>query len=80
MRPPGSKGPAWDQRLDERWRSLPRAAQRRWVWCSFVLYLVMALLVFLQARKEMGDKEAPGYGTIRNPITENANNLQKKER
>ncbi|MNK22295.1 hypothetical protein D3C87_405690 [compost metagenome] len=79
MRPQVSKGPKWDQRLDARWKSLPRRVQLWWIWCSLALYVLVALLVFFEARREFRDKDATDYGTIRNPVTETVNKLEIKD-
>ncbi|AWH86272.1 hypothetical protein HYN59_14650 [Flavobacterium album] len=72
-------GPKWDQRLDERWRALPRRIQRRWVAGSFLLYVLLAALVLVQVRRELAGAAPADLGTIRNPITEETNNSSKKE-
>lgn len=79
MRAQESNGPKWDQRLDARWKSLPRRVQLRWIWCSLALYVLVALLVFFETRREFRDKDATDYGTIRNPVTETANKLENKD-
>lgn len=66
-------GPKWDQRLDERWRALPRRIQRRWVAGSFLLYVLLAALVLVQVRRELAGAAVPDPGTIRNPIREEYN-------